>query len=65
MVSHDNQIASYAQRMLFLSDGKFQKMEKKGLAYKENEMTCPNCGGTLARDAMFCSHCGQKIAVTV
>ena len=65
MVSHDSKIASYAQRMLFLSDGKFQKMEKKGLAYKENEMTCPNCGGTLARDAMFCSHCGQKMAVTV
>ncbi len=65
MVSHDSKIASYAQRMLFLSDGKFQKMEKKGLAYKENEMTCPNCGGTLARDAIFCSHCGQKMAVTV
>jgi len=61
MVSHDNQIASYAERVFFLSDGKLQKMEKKGLAVAENEIACPHCGGTLFRDAKFCSHCGQKL----
>ncbi len=61
MVSHDNQIASYAERVFLLSDGKLQKMEKKGLAVAENEIPCPHCGRTLLRDAKFCSHCGQKL----
>lgn len=61
MVSHDNQIASYAERVFLLSDGKLQKMEKKGLAVAENEIACPHCGRTLLRDAKFCSHCGQKL----
>lgn len=23
--------------------------------------TCPNCGATVAADAEFCSHCGQRL----
>jgi len=61
LVSHDDQIASYAERVSFLSDGRLQKMERKGLAVTENEIACPHCGRTLLRDVKFCSHCGQKL----
>jgi putative ABC transport system ATP-binding protein len=60
MVSHDSQIASYAERILFLSDGKLRKMEKQGLAAIGYEVTCPSCGKKVSREAKFCSHCGQK-----
>jgi putative ABC transport system ATP-binding protein len=61
LVSHDIQIASQAERMLFLSDGKLTKMEKTGLQITNEEIKCPYCGGSLLRDAKFCSYCGGKL----
>ena len=65
MVSHDSQIASYAERVFFLGNGKLQRMEKTVLPISGYEIACPHCGGALPGDVKFCSHCGQKIAVTI
>jgi putative ABC transport system ATP-binding protein len=61
LVSHDTQIASQAETMFLLSDGKLTKMEKIGLQITKEEIKCPHCGGSLPRDARFCSYCGEKL----
>ena len=61
LVSHDNQIASHAERMLFLSNGKLLKMEKQVPQPIREEITCLHCGQTLPKDAKFCFHCGEKL----
>jgi len=60
MVTHDRQIASQAERVLFLSDGKLLKKEGKGTAFSE-KVTCPLCNKSIQPDATFCSHCGKKL----
>jgi len=60
MVTHDGAIASYARRMLFLSDGKLLAKEKAGLLAKE-KLVCPACGKEVQADHTFCPHCGKKL----
>ena len=59
VVTHDSKVGSRAQRMLFLSDGKLLKRERKGAHLTQN--MCPNCGRTLSPDDMFCAGCGKRL----
>lgn len=59
MVTHDRQVGSRANRMLFLSDGRLLKKERKGSHFMH--LTCPHCGKELREDDMFCAGCGKKL----
>jgi len=61
MVTHDSQMASQTQRMLFLSDGKLLAKEKEGLLLVEKKLTCPYCGRELPEGAEYCPRCGKKL----
>lgn len=59
MVTHDRQVGSRAGKMLFLSDGKLLKKEKKG-SYSM-KLNCPSCGREIQPNDTFCSGCGKKL----
>ncbi len=61
MVTHDGHVASRAGRILFLSDGKLLKRERKGIHILKGDFTCPNCRKAIQPDHMFCPHCGRKL----
>ncbi len=61
MVTHDSQMASRAGRMLFLSDGKLLKKEKRGTHLMKGKLECPNCGRKTQADDMFCPRCGEGL----
>jgi putative ABC transport system ATP-binding protein len=61
MVTHDGHVASRAGRILFLSDGKLMKRERKGMHLLKGDLTCPNCRKAIQPDHMFCPHCGKKL----
>jgi putative ABC transport system ATP-binding protein len=60
MVTHDSQMASETERMLFLSDGKLLAKEKEGILM-EKKVICPYCGRKLPEDAEYCPGCGKKL----
>jgi putative ABC transport system ATP-binding protein len=60
MVTHDNQMASETERMLFLSDGKLLAKEKEG-QLMDKKVTCPYCRHKLPEDAEYCPRCGKKL----
>jgi len=60
MVTHDSQMASETERMLFLSDGKLLAKEKEGILV-EKKTKCPYCGRKLAEDSEYCPRCGKKL----
>lgn len=49
MVTHDSQVASLADRMLFLNDGRLLAKEKKGTHFTKRKLTCPYCGKNSTR----------------
>jgi putative ABC transport system ATP-binding protein len=59
MVTHDSRMASQAERLLFLSDGKLLAKEKEGIM--EKKLTCPNCSKEIQPDDEFCPRCGKKL----
>jgi len=61
MVTHDSHIAAHAGKMLFLSDGKLLKKEKKGLHFIEKTLLCPHCRREIQPNDTFCSCCGKKL----
>lgn len=61
MVTHDSHMASRANRMLFLNDGKLLAKEKKGTHLLTKELTCPHCGREIEPDDTFCSGCGKQL----
>jgi len=61
MVTHDSQMASQTQRMLFLSDGKLLAKEREGSLLREKVTKCPSCGRELPEEAEYCPRCGRKL----
>jgi putative ABC transport system ATP-binding protein len=61
MVTHDSHIASRADRMLFLNDGKLLGKEKRGTHLLKRALTCPYCGRETQPDDTFCPRCGKKL----
>jgi putative ABC transport system ATP-binding protein len=61
MVTHDNHIASRADRMLSLYDGKLLAKEKQGTHLREKPLTCTFCGREIQPDDTFCPRCGKKL----
>ncbi len=60
MVTHDSHMASQTGRILFLSDGRLKKKEKKGL-HLEEKLVCPRCGGSIQPDFVVCPHCREEL----
>lgn len=63
VVTHDGQVASRTERMLFLSDGKITK-EKNGL-HLAKKLVCPNCGNKLQSANEKCQSCGKNSALKI
>jgi putative ABC transport system ATP-binding protein len=61
MVTHDSQVASRADRMLFLNDGKLLAKEKRGTHRTRDALNCPNCGKSTQPDDTYCPRCGKKL----
>lgn len=61
MVTHDGHVAARAGRMLFLSDGKLLKKERKGMHLVKGDLTCPNCHKEIQPDDDFCRRCGKQL----
>ena len=60
MVSHDSQIASHAERMLLLKDGKITK-EKQGLHLIKKRLICPYCGSKIQPSDERCLNCRKRL----
>ncbi len=60
MVTHDSRMASFAGRMLFLSDGRLAAKERRGTHLLE-KFNCPNCGKRIQPDYVRCPYCGKKL----
>lgn len=61
MVTHDSHIASRADRLLFLNDGRLLAKEKRGTHRTHDALKCPNCGKNTQPDDTFCPKCGTKL----
>jgi putative ABC transport system ATP-binding protein len=59
LVTHDSQVASHTERVLFLNDGKITK-EKDGLHLLKKNI-CPNCRAKLQTKDEVCQKCGKTI----
>jgi len=61
MVTHDSHMASFAGRMLFLSDGRLLAKEKQGTHLMKGGLKCPNCGKNTQPDDKYCPSCGKRL----
>jgi putative ABC transport system ATP-binding protein len=60
MVTHDSQIASHTERILFLNDGKITK-EKHGLHLVKKKLMCPYCGSRIQPNEARCPSCKKRL----
>jgi putative ABC transport system ATP-binding protein len=60
MVTHDDQVASHTERILFLNDGKITR-EKQGLHLVKKKLICPYCGGKIQPNDAKCPSCRKKL----
>lgn len=60
MVSHDSQVASHAERVLLLRDGKIAK-EKQGLHLVKKKLMCPYCGSKIQSTDQRCPSCKKRL----
>jgi putative ABC transport system ATP-binding protein len=60
MVTHDDQVASHTERILFLNDGKITR-EKQGLHLMKKKLICPHCGSRIQPTDVKCSSCRKKL----
>ncbi len=60
MVTHDDQVASHTERILFLNDGKITR-EKQGLHLMKKKLICPHCGSRIQPTDAKCSSCRKKL----
>jgi len=60
MVTHDSQIASQTERLLFLSDGKIIK-EKRGLHLAKKKLICQHCGSKIQPGDTTCPSCNKVL----
>jgi putative ABC transport system ATP-binding protein len=60
LVTHDSQIASHTERILFLKDGRIVK-EKQGLHLVKKKLMCPYCGGKIQLSDTRCPSCRKRL----
>jgi putative ABC transport system ATP-binding protein len=60
MVTHDSQIASHTERILFLNDGKITR-EKQGLHLVKKKLMCPYCGSGIQLSDARCPSCKKRL----
>lgn len=60
MVTHDSQVASHTERILFLNDGKITR-EKQGLHLVKKKLMCPYCGSRIQLSDARCPSCKKTI----
>jgi putative ABC transport system ATP-binding protein len=60
MVTHDDQVASHTERILFLNDGKITR-EKQGLHLVKKKLICPYCGSRIQPNDAKCPSCRKKL----
>jgi putative ABC transport system ATP-binding protein len=60
MVTHDDQIASHTERILFLNDGKITR-EKQGLHLVKKKLICPYCGSRILPSDAKCPSCRKRL----
>jgi putative ABC transport system ATP-binding protein len=60
MVTHDNQVASHTERILFLNDGKITR-EKQGLHLVKKKLMCPYCGSRIQLSDARCPSCKKRL----
>jgi ABC-type lipoprotein export system ATPase subunit len=60
MVTHDSQIASHTERILYLNDGKITK-EKQGLHLIKKKLMCPYCGAKIQLSDARCPSCKKRL----
>ena len=60
MVTHDSQIASHTERILFLNDGKITR-EKQGFHLVKKKLMCPYCGGKIQLSDARCPSCRKRL----
>jgi len=59
-VTHDSQVASHTERVLFLKDGKITK-EKQGLHLTKKKLMCPYCGSKIQPNDERCPSCRKRL----
>jgi len=60
MVTHDSQIASHTERILFLNDGRITR-EKQGFHLVKKKLMCPYCGGKIQLSDARCPSCRKRL----
>jgi putative ABC transport system ATP-binding protein len=63
MVTHDQQIASYTERMVYLNSGRITR-EKQGTLAGRKKHACPYCGGKIEPGDETCGTCGKPLMPT-
>jgi putative ABC transport system ATP-binding protein len=59
-VTHDSQVASHTERVLFLRDGKITK-ERQGLHLTKKKLMCPYCGSKIQPTDERCPSCRKRL----
>ena len=62
MVTHDTNICNRTDRMLWISDGKLLKKEKKGQNLVRKKLMCPQCHAGIKPEDERCPKCNMKLA---
>jgi putative ABC transport system ATP-binding protein len=62
LVTHDTNICNRTDRMLWISDGRFLKKEKKGQNLVRKKLMCPQCHADIKPNDERCPNCNMKLA---
>jgi putative ABC transport system ATP-binding protein len=61
MVTHDPAVCNSTDRILWLSDGRILKKERKGFNLIRKKLMCPRCHGDITPDLEQCPGCKAKL----
>jgi len=61
MVTHDTGVCNRTDRMLWISDGKLLKKEKKGMNLVRKKLMCPQCRSDIQPGDERCPKCNMKL----
>ncbi len=61
LVTHDTGVCNRTDRMLWISDGKLLKKEKKGMNLVRKRLMCPQCHADLRPGDERCPKCNMKL----
>jgi putative ABC transport system ATP-binding protein len=61
MVTHDPAVCNSTDRILWLSDGRILKKERKGFNLIRKKLMCPRCHGDIRPELELCPQCKAKL----